>query len=77
MLSESAYAIASDPNVDLKLPQFVRDEDFIDGTLAFGHHILAVYFEHARSYLSLAHEREDVLTDVLAKLEVRLSQEAE
>lgn len=68
MIAELALTLALNPDEDLRLPAYSKDEDFIEGSLVLGSNTLRVYFEHARSYLSLSHPRKQVLADILDRL---------
>jgi hypothetical protein len=68
MIAEAARALERDPDVHLQLPAYREDEDFIEGTLALETTSVRLYFEHARSYLSMAHSRRAVLDEILQRL---------
>lgn len=68
MLAEATVALGADPDRDLDLPAYCEDEDFIEGSLALGTDVLRVYFEHARSYLSISHPNKHVMAGVLEKV---------
>lgn len=68
MIAEVARALGRDPFKDLQLPAYIADEDFIEGALALETTSIRVYFEHARSYLSMSHPSRSVLADILERL---------
>lgn len=68
MVDEVAYALGRDPRKDLQLPAYTADEDFIEGALVLETTNIRVYFEHARSYLSLSHSDKSVLERVLGRV---------
>lgn len=68
MLVEATVALGADPGRDLDLPDYCEDEDFIEGSLALGTDVLRVYFEHARSYLSISHPNKHVMAGVLERV---------
>jgi len=72
MLAETTQTLGRDPNADLHLPCYSEGEDFIDGTLDLGSTELRVYFEHARSYLSITHTSKKILSNVLQQLQPRV-----
>lgn len=68
MLAEAAQVLGCDQANGLQLPAYLEGEDFIEGTLDFRSTELRVYFEHARSYLSITHPSRRLLEDVLREL---------
>lgn len=68
MIAEVARALGRDPQKDLQLPVCIEDEDFIEGALVLEATSVRVYFEHARSYLSMSHPSRSVLADILERL---------
>ena len=68
MIAEAAFALGRDPREHLQLPAYQEDEDFIEGALVLETTSIKVYFEHARSYLSLSNGDKLVLEEVLKRL---------
>lgn len=68
MVAEVACALGRDPREHIHLPARLEDEDFIEGTLVLEATSIRIYFEHARSYLSMSHASRDVLKDILKQL---------
>ncbi|MBA4046329.1 MAG: hypothetical protein C0471_18215 [Erythrobacter sp.] len=68
MSAEVARALGRDPHKDLQLPAYIADEDFVEGALVLEATSISVYFEHARSYLSMSHPSRSVLADILERL---------
>jgi hypothetical protein len=61
------FRCASDP--ELRLPEREAKEDFIEGQLRFGPHVLGVYFEHSLGFFSLDHPDRAPLDEAWAILE--------
>lgn len=73
MLDEIVIALGLDRDKHLSLPAFAQGEDFVEGTMLFQDASLTVYFEHARSYLSIASRDRAVLADILQRLSPKIS----
>lgn len=72
MLDEIVTALGLDPDKHLSLPAFAEGEDFVEGTMLFQEASLTVYFEHARSYLSIASRDRAVLADILQRVSSKI-----
>ncbi|WP_353465018.1 hypothetical protein [Sphingomonas faeni] len=73
MLIEIAEALAQHPIRSVSLPDYIVDEDFVEGTLLFNGSSLRVYYEHALSYLTLANDDRGVLTIVAQRVQSRIA----
>lgn len=73
MLVEIAEALAQNPIRSVSLPEYVADEDFVEGTLLFDEASMRVYYEHALSYLTLANNDREVLATVAQRVQPRIA----
>lgn len=73
MLVEIAEVLGRDPSVDLSLPPYLADEDFVEGTLTLQEGALRVYYEYALSYLSLGGGDWEVLKAVAERLQPHIA----
>jgi hypothetical protein len=64
MLAEITDALEQDPEIDLQLPAYEENEDFVEGALQFGLVKLRVYYEHSLSYAALSDCLETLLVGV-------------
>ena len=69
ILRTIAEALGQDGTIDLQLPTFEADEDFIEGKLCIGEVELRTYYEHSLGYLALMNDSEDSLKNVVNKLQ--------
>ncbi|MES3098829.1 hypothetical protein [Sphingomonas faeni] len=73
MLVEIAEALAQHPLRSVSLPNYIVDEDFVEGTLLFDGSSLRIYYEHALSYLTLANDDRGLLTMVAQRVQPRIA----
>ena len=73
MLAEIAGALGQDAKIDLQLPAYEADEDFIEGILQFGVVPLRIYYEHSLSYLTLMSDNEPALRDAAARIQPHIA----
>lgn len=69
ILVEIAGTLGRHAETELRLPEHEAEEDFIEGQLRFGPHVLGVYFEHSLGFFSLDHPDRAPLDEALAILE--------
>jgi len=63
-------------NAEIKLPDYMEFEDFIEGSIAVGSREVAIYFEHSLSYFSLSsNSQEDLMMMVNASQNERFQHE--
>ena len=63
MIADAVRALGRDPCEHVELPSYLEDEDFIEGAIILEKARVRIYFEHARSYLSMAHPSSSVLEE--------------
>ncbi len=68
MIADAVRALGRDPCEHVELPSYLEDEDFIEGAIILETARVRIYFEHARSYLSMAHPSASVLEEILEVL---------
>ncbi|MDE0932027.1 MAG: hypothetical protein OSA47_00285 [Novosphingopyxis baekryungensis] len=73
MLVDIAEALGKDAAGFLSLPAYSADEDFVEGTLRFDDASLAVYYEYALGYLTLANENREILADAAERIQRRIA----
>lgn len=73
MLVEIAEALGEHPAHSLSLPDYIADEDFVEGTLLFDGASLRVYYEHSLSYLTLANTDRELLATVAQRVQPRIA----
>ncbi|GLK42537.1 hypothetical protein [Novosphingobium resinovorum] len=73
MLVEIAEALGQNPARSLSLPDYIEDEDFVEGTLLFEGASLRVYYEHGLSYMTLANTDYDLLMMVAQRVQPRIA----
>lgn len=73
MLVEIAETLGVDASGGLSLPDYVADEDFVEGTLMFHDASLRVYYEHSLSYLTLATDDRKLLTTAAERIQPRIA----
>lgn len=73
MLVEIAEALAQHPLRSVSLPNYIVEEDFVEGTLQFDGSSLRIYYEHVLSYLTLVNDDRGVLTMVAQRVQPRIA----
>lgn len=69
ILAEITGTLGRHAETELWLPEHKTEEDFIEGQLRFGPHVLGVYFEHSLGFFSLDHPDRAPLDEAWAILE--------
>lgn len=72
MLVEIAEALGQNPDTCLSLPAYSAEEDFVEGFLLFNEGSLHIYYEHALSYLTLAHVDREILIMAAERIQPRI-----
>ena len=67
-LSSIASVVGDPTEVRLNLPPYDEGEDFVEGTLDVGEHVLDIYYEYSLGYLSLMSNDRSVLEFAAAKI---------
>ena len=69
ILTEIAEALEQNPQIDLQLPAFDGNEDFVEGALLFGASPLEVYYEYSLGYLLLTSDSDVTLREAAARIQ--------
>jgi hypothetical protein len=65
--------LGQNPARSLSLPDYIEDEDFVEGTLLFDGISLRVYYEHCLSYMTLANADYELLRTVAQRVQPRIA----
>ena len=69
ILMEIAEALEQNPQIDLQLPVYDGNEDFVEGALLFGASPLGVYYEYSLGYLLLTSDSDVTLREAAARIQ--------
>lgn len=70
IIAELAELLSIEAKVTIDLPPYEKYEDFVEGSLNFGEHVLGIYFEHSLAYLSFFSNDRSSLANFQQRLSV-------
>jgi hypothetical protein len=68
MLDGIADVLSQDAHSSIELPAYEDYEDFVEGTLQFGHETIRTYYEHSLGYLVLMSDSANTLRKIADRL---------